>query len=547
MEDIIKIHSKACPNFENRVQLSIDGVSEAKSNCVSLDVYSSKFRNCRYVYPHMIVRPLKKGYINNKEQLNKFIFDVIDNETTIEHIVADNLKRAVIKECLNNCALYPCEYCFAKGVKVSEKRRKLGCPDSAKKVINEKIKRIQNKTDQESKKTLKILKQILMDLEKSSEERVRKNTVWPSSTANQELRTKEKILDIVALIENQDSDDDPLSKDDLKGVVGHSVLLDLDGFDFVNCVPTEYMHLGCLGVIKRLTELTFNVGLNRTRTTNRKLSSTKLFNELMAQTKVVFEFSRRSRDLDFSVYKAEEFRNLGLFFFPHVLACIEKTAKERELWLYLAFLLRSCTIPDYEYFNSSVNQISLSCMKFYKLYEKTFGALNCTYSTHVFCSHLFQLRQLGPLTETSAFKFESFYGEMRNSFQPGTPSSLKQIFENILLKRSLSKHTCEKPIYLSNYETARQNNALVYTYTNDCHQIYKVIDENEDEVICHPQGTFECKFPETPELCWSSVGVFMKGALSDEIVKISHKSIKGKVLKVGIHLITCPENVLKEK
>ena len=317
-EDILKIHSKVCPNFEKHVQLSVDGISEAKSNSVSIDVYSSKFRNCRYVYPHRLVRPIKKGYVDNKEQLKMFVSDITANGLHIDNIVADNLKRAVMKGCLNHASLFPCEYCFSKGVQIAETKQKSDSPQVAKKVIMEKIKRIQNLSDRESKKTLKLLKQILHDLEKTNEDRSKKKIVWPASTANGKLRTTENIREIVSLIDNQESDDnDPPSKDDLKGVVDHSVLLDIEGFDFVNSVPPEYMHLGCLGVVKRMTELTFNVGINRSRTTKRKLSTTKKFNYLMSQTKNIFEFSRRSRDLDFSVYKAEEFRNMILFYFPH--------------------------------------------------------------------------------------------------------------------------------------------------------------------------------------------------------------------------------------
>ena len=547
MEDVLKIHSRVCPNFQKNIQISVDGISEAKSNTVSLDVYSSKFRGCRYIYPHRLVRPLKKEYVDNHEEFKKFILDICENDTHIDTLVADNLKRAVLKQCLNHAALYPCEYCFAKGVKFSEKKSSLVHQDNSKRVILDKMKKIENLTDSESKKKMTFYRQILVDIEKHEKDKSRKFTVWPASTANKELRTKSSILDIVCLIENQDSDSDPPSKDDLKGVVGHSILLDIEYFDFVNDSPTEYMHLVCLGAVKRLTELTFNVGLNRTRITKRKLSSTKKFNYLMSITKSTYEFSRRSRDLDFSVYKAEEFRNLILFFFPHVLSCIENDAREKELWLYLTFMIRSCTLPDNEYFNINVNQIVLACAKFYKLYEKLFGPSNCTYSIHVLCCHLLQLRQLGPLTETSAFKFESFYSEIRNAFTPGTPGTLKQIFENILLKRSLSGHTCEKSIHLSNYDTAVQCNSLFYTYINDDVHMYKVLDVIDGEIICNPQGKFVADFNETPELSWSSVGVFKKGATSNDVIKVQEKSIAGKVMKVGEYLITCPENILKEK
>ena len=548
MKDIIKIHSQVCPHFENKTQLSVDGICEAKSSTVSLDVYSCKFRNCRSIYPVRIIRPIKKGYIDNQEQLRKFINDLAANSTEIDFISADNPKRSNMKQCLCHSALYPCEYCTAKGVFLAEKVSRTN-PDLGKKLIKEKLQRIEKLADSESKETTKLLKQVLLELEKNKEKKGRRMIVWPSCTANKELRTKESIQEIVAIIESQQEgeDNDPLTKDDLKGVVGHSVLLDIEYFDFVNDVPPEYMHLVCLGKVKRLTELTFNVGLNRPRITKRKLSSTKEFNRLMAQTKSLSEFSRRSRDLDFSVYKAEEFRNLILFFFPHVLSCIDDNGKEKELWLYLAFMVRACVLPDLEYFNVNSNQISLACSKFYKLYEKLFGQVNCTYSTHVLCSHLPQLRQLGPLTETSAFKFESFYGEIRNCFTPGTPSTLKQIFETILMKRSLSSHSCEKTISLSNYDTALTCDSLVYTYVNDDVSVYKILDQSGDEILCRPQGKFPCSFQETPELSWDSVGVFKKGAISEETVTITHESVAGKVLKVADYLITCPENVLKEK
>ena len=543
-KNILDIHSRVCPNFNRTIQASVDGVQEAKSNNVSLDIYSSKFHKCRYVYPHIIARPLKKGYVDNQEQLQRFLSDLSANSIPISAFVADKPKRSDIKCTLNQCALYPCEYCYAKGERHAGKRPKSELSQNAK-ILIEKVKRIEK--SEKNKETSLALKKLVSDLENSAE-KSKLMIVWPSSTQNKETRTKENMLEIIAMIEENrnNEDSEPLTKDDLKGVAGRSLLLDYDSFDFITQVPPEYMHLVCLGVVKRLTELTFNVGINRSRITKRKLSSTKEFNSLMAKTKVVFEFSRRARDLDFSVYKAEEFRNLVVFFFPHVLECIEKSAKERECWLYLSFMIRACILPDKEYFNVNNNEIKTACNKFYKIYEKLFGYSNCTYSLHVLCCHLLEIRQLGPFTETSAFKFESFYGEIRNSFTPGTTAPLKQIFEATMLKRSLSAHCCEKSTHISNYDTALQCNSLVYTY-NDNVEMFKIIDIIEDVAICNPQGKYDCSFENIPDLTWSSVGVFKKGATSSEIIHIQQKEIAGKVLKVGEYLITCPDNVLKEK
>lgn len=103
--------------------------------------------------------------------------------------------------------------------------------------------------------------------------------------------------------------------DDLKGFVGKSLLLDIPDFDFIHNVPTEYMHLTCLGAVKRMLVLTFQLGENRTRITTRKLTSPAVFNELMKYIKVPREFPRRIRQLDLAVIKAQELRNILIFFF----------------------------------------------------------------------------------------------------------------------------------------------------------------------------------------------------------------------------------------
>ena len=63
-----------------------------------------------------------------------------------------------------------------------------------------------------------------------------------------------------------------------------------------------------------MIELTFNVGETRKRITNRELSSSEKYNSLMSSIRVPREFSRRIRKLDFAVFKAQEFRNVILFF-----------------------------------------------------------------------------------------------------------------------------------------------------------------------------------------------------------------------------------------
>lgn len=99
-----------------------------------------------------------------------------------------------------------------------------------------------------------------------------------------------------------------------QGIKGKSLLLDLPRFNMLNDMPCEYMHLVCLGVVKRMVELNFKVGENRERKTKRKLTCPTLFNLKIKSIKLTREFSRRCRNLDFGVMKASEFRNILIFF-----------------------------------------------------------------------------------------------------------------------------------------------------------------------------------------------------------------------------------------
>lgn len=293
-----------CPNGnESRIQISLDGMSETKSTTVSLDIYTSRSRNCRTIFPHKIVRPLGKYKMDEDKHFDNFLNDLIENDYDIEDFIGDNLKRANVKKCLNHAASYACEYCFNKAVHFKEPEKK----NAAKKSL----KKIRENLRKTGVKGIKTLEKELEKTEKEMKKVNRTRLVWPSSTFNGERRTKQKMLEIVEETERRGK----LPRDDAKGVVGRSSLFRIPNFDIIRDAPTEYMHSSCLGVGKRLVELTFDVGEKRKRITKRKLTSTTEFNKLMKKIKVVYEFSRRIRDLDFSVMKAEEFRNIVFFFF----------------------------------------------------------------------------------------------------------------------------------------------------------------------------------------------------------------------------------------
>ena len=323
--EILKIHKASCLNAAGRnqqINLSLDGVSESKSTNISMDVFTIKMKNCKNINPARIVRPLGQYKVSNRVQFKLLLDDVIENQCLLEKIIADNPKRSILRCSKSHSGYFACEYCFAKGVLIqtiaSQKQT-----DLTNKAIEKETKEIREKIDfMKQQPESEIIKENIALLEKLVEEiskkRGRKFTqiVWPSSTSDScPLRTKSAILEILSKIEKGED----MTLDERQGIMGKSDLLDLYNFDMVTDLPAEYMHCGCLGLIKRLIELTFKVGDYRPRNTSRKLTPPSKFNELIRAVKVLREFSRRVRDLDFAVLKAQEFRNLAIIFFPIIL------------------------------------------------------------------------------------------------------------------------------------------------------------------------------------------------------------------------------------
>lgn len=531
------------------IQLSIDGVSETKSTSVSLDVFSIKFDGCRDIYPVKILRPLRKDSINQHEQLREVLEAIGEENLIIKNVVGDNPKRAFLRNSLQHSSKFACEYCFEGGVPFSQTQPE-GSSEIVKKIqnkkkeLNEQLRALDVMNDSEQIQTVNFLIKTLEEAEKvAKKNRPSSHVVWPANTFNGEARTKEKIVEIVEKIEAGEN----LNPIERKGIKGRSLLLDLDYFDFVNSIQTEYMHLLALGVVKRMLELTFTVGETRSRNTKRPLTPATLFDDLIKNVKVPKEFPRRLRKLDLSVIKAQELRNIVIFFFPFITHCLEGNEKEIKLWEMLAFMVRACVLPEEEYSVVNVNTIKYCQKTFYSLYQQLFGERNCSYSIHVFISHLLSMRTQGPLTESSAFIFESFYAELRKSFQPGTCSVLKQMMEKVLLRRILCKHTCSERMHFREKDTALECNSLIYVYESNTHTIFKIKSIVENNFICNQLGNHEVEFPNTSMLNWSSVGVYRKGGLSSINVIVPKTNVAGKVLKVGKFLITCPASILREK
>ena len=475
----MKWHNQICPFSNNEAEplitLSLDGVQESHSTNTSMDIYCVNFKHCRNIYPLKLIRPNERFKYDEQQELYDVISEINSSKIVIDTCVADNPKRSTLRMAMSCAGYHGCEYCESPAVSY--------------------------KDDTMTKSQL----------------------TWPPITMNGRPRTITGIRRIVNSIEEEDSE---VTKDYLKGIKGRSVLLDQKKFDIIHDLPTEYMHLVCLGTVKKMLVFTYKLGPDKNRTTNRKRCDPKEFNDLIACVLFVREFSRRCRNLDTSVFKAQEYRNVLLFFFPIVLKNIpEIHKKEHQAWLTLVFMIRSCVIPNEEFEHVCKDTIINACELFYNLYYEIYGQRNCAYSIHVLPSHLMKIRGNVPFTERSAFRFESFYSEMKNLFQAGTSSPLKQILLNAFMKRVTEYHVCEKTVFFKEEtETSTlENNSLIYTFKENKHNLYVITSIENDNFTCKRLGIFEYKSPLLPNYNWRSIGVFRQGPIGSDFFLLKKK------------------------
>lgn len=513
-----------------------------------------------------LIRPHNKYKYDEQQQIHEVLQDINSSNCTLTDAVLDKIKRSEVKCTMGHASSFPCEYCEACAVSIGNLNSSQEIKEIKKKyelrrqnLINtiEFLQESPGSTLSKARDSIKIneLTSILNNLDKEEESELKnvnkkKQLCMPFSTMFGRLRTTDLIRYVANKIVTTPGE---ISKEERKGIKGKSNLLQQENFRFIDSVSAEYMHSFCLGVVKRLVLLTFNVGEKRETLSQRKLSDPEMFNKAVKSIQSVRECSRRFRNLDPSLLKAQEYRNIVLFLFAVVVKCIDENyPKERLIWLYTAYLVRACVIPNDEFELIKREDVKKISKKFYSLYEKVHGPKNCSYSIHVFAAHNLRIRGDNPVTYRSAFKFESFYSEMKNLFNPNSCNPSKQIIQNTLMKRLLEKHFCTKPVKYEKQKMTNkglENNSLVYTFVDKNYKFYNIVKTNTDGSFqCSEQGKFpyDCTLTKN-EINWSSVGVFKQGPSNSESKTIQKSEIKGKVIKVENLLITCPKNVLDEQ
>ncbi|XP_026675428.1 uncharacterized protein LOC113465227, partial [Ceratina calcarata] len=176
-------------------------------------------------------------------------------------------------------------------------------------------------------------------------------------------------------------------------------------FGMVSQVPFEYMHLVCLGVVKKLLSAWICGKYSRSS----KLSSSQV-SLMSARLESLRQycpsnFARRPRSIQqFSNYKAVEFRQFLLYTGPVIASGIlPDKLFNHFLLLHSAIRVLASQSPSPGYLNFA----EIALQKFVLRSEQLYGPHFCSYNIHGLLHLTEDVRRLGSVDSFSAFPYES--------------------------------------------------------------------------------------------------------------------------------------------
>lgn len=201
----------------------------------------------------------------------------------------------------------------------------------------------------------------------------------------------------------------------------------------VSGFPLDYMHLVCLGVMRRLLYLWLKGPLAcRLSGFQVKMLSEKL---LKIRTSVPVEFARRPRSLkEVDRWKASEFRQFLLYTGPVLLKDLLHTAVYQHfllLFVGVFILSNKALLEEYtEYGNEAL-------VLFVQHFGELYGEMYLSYNVHNLVHLAQDVKVHGNLDSFSAFKFENVMQKLKKLVRkPGSPCSqvVKRLSEKASVK-----------------------------------------------------------------------------------------------------------------
>lgn len=268
-----------------------------------------------------------------------------------------------------------------------------------------------------------------------------------------------------------------------------SILNNIPQFGLISNVPLDYMHLVCLGVIKKMINLWISGPLPiRMLARDIKIISDKLIDY---QKTTPNDFSRKPRSLyDYKHFKATELRNFLLYTGPIVL----KNYLQNNLYTNFIVLHVSITIlinPNYCTNNTFIVYAKKLLIKFVLGFQKLYGEENVSHNVHNLLHLADDVQKYGALDEFSAFRFENHMSSIKKMLRK-SERPLQQLAKRYSERENIVKLNNTKLIRQSGLKKLHTSGPLTNSISTNKTSViqYKQYTSSKLSIIC--DGTKNC-------------------------------------------------------
>ncbi|KAG8173950.1 hypothetical protein JTE90_027181 [Oedothorax gibbosus] len=213
-----------------------------------------------------------------------------------------------------------------------------------------------------------------------------------------------------------------------------SILLEIPNFGLVSGVPFEYMHLVCLGAMRKLLNLWIKGDLTY-RMPYRDVAQISILLENIRPC-IPKEFARKPRSLkELDRFKATEFRQLLLYTGPVVFKDILK----QPLYEHFLTLHVAITILASNDYHLAFNSYADDLLKYFAMvFINLYGEHMVSYNIHGLVHLASDVLKFGPLDNFSAFGFENHLQQLKKLIRKAD-KPLKQIYNRLKETAATSK------------------------------------------------------------------------------------------------------------
>lgn len=302
--------------------------------------------------------------------------------------------------------------------------------------------------------------------------------------------------------------------------------------NITNLFSLDYMHLVCLGVMKKLINLWMNNGPLSVRLSSKKIKQLSLNLEKM-RSSITNDFARKPRRIEeYPRFKATEFRQLLLYTGPIVLKNILSDECYKR-FMSLNIAMKILLSKDHSaYLNYAAELLNY----FVKVFQQIYGSHYVSHNVHSLLHLVDDYITYGPLDNCSCFPFENYMKVLKSMLRKHE-KPLQQIikrYEEIINNDNI-KFTNSK----FNTFTIKKPDCFVLTTGGEIVQIVDILS-NSTTIVGRKFNSKEDMF-EKP-IRSSKLDIFILNDLSENTKEWHISDIKKKMMIFYIDdvLITIP-------